>query len=220
MPAKKHETVFSALNAAQNDITTPPKDGENRAFGGKVHKYTTLGALLDHIKPTLKKHGLVVYIRYQPGTPEDYAVLNIHHLDSGETIESEMALLLENRNNWAQGSSCTYTARYLIEGMFMVPGVDDDGVASSKVPAAERGSASAPQNPLMAIPNPQKMVEAIVNEAGKKSPEEDPQGWADRIKLIDEVLEAKGWKDEALIIAHYEPIKSAVNLHVQGKEAF
>lgn len=208
----EHKTVHEALAAVQEELKAPPKDAVNRAFGGE-HWYTKLETLIKHIRPTLKKNGLMAYIKHHAGEI-DTAKLVLFHPGSGHQIESELSLLLERKNNWAQGSACTYAARYLIEGMFMLGGTDDDGVAACIPPADKKA------NPLLDIPNPEKLMEKVVNEVAANDPMEKPEGWEDRLKMIDEVIETKGWADEPFIIAQYTPIKKSVELAIQGKEVF
>ena len=212
----KHKDVYSALHAAQVEMEPARKDGTNPFYHSK---YTTLNELINHTRGTLDKHGLAIFVTYYVGSTGDIAVLNCKHLDSDTKIESCMSLLLEQKNNHAQGSACTYTSRYLLEGLLMLPREDDDGNASCKTPSSQTQKAPPPKkNPLLDIKNPQKLGEAITNAHAKFPPDKSTKGWADRIEMIDQVIKMNGWEDDEFIGAIYPPVKQQVNLHLQAEQ--
>ena len=49
--------LYTALAKAHTELTNPKKDSK-ADIGQYSYKYASLGAILDHVRPILAKHGL------------------------------------------------------------------------------------------------------------------------------------------------------------------
>ena len=107
------------------------KDARNPHF---KNSYITLSRLLEKVTPVLNAKGLLLIqtptsIMGEPGLRT--AIVDV---DTGETAEGEVPLMLEKSNPQGLGSAITYARRYALMSMLaLVADDDDDGQAASPV---------------------------------------------------------------------------------------
>ena len=95
--------------------------------------YASLDDVVNTIKPILDDCGLLVMqpLRFIDG--EQFLVTEIHHVESGESIESSVSLklLMEKASAQGVGSAITYGRRYALCSILnIVETADDDGNAA------------------------------------------------------------------------------------------
>lgn len=124
------KALVSAFGKAQAEITNPPETAENPHFKSK---YAPLPAILNHVKPTLAKHGLA--ITFNPKTEGELvgSELIISHTASDEWIKFDAVLLPPTKKDpQGYGSAMTYAQRYaLCQALGIAGDTDDDGNAAS-----------------------------------------------------------------------------------------
>jgi hypothetical protein len=105
--------LFKALAAFQQEVPVIHKG--TQGFG---YSYADLPAIFDKINPLLKKHGLGFTQMLDTKDGIDYIVTLIFHVESGENLESKVAIphvQLKGMNDFqAFGSGVTYYRRYAI----------------------------------------------------------------------------------------------------------
>lgn len=121
--------IAIAICAAQAEMPTAEKDGENPHFRSK---FATLATVMKLALPILSKHKLSVmqFVTTMPEGGSGLATVILH--TSGEYIGSTMPLLLVKNDPQAQGSAITYAKRYaLMAAIGMVADEDDDAEKAS-----------------------------------------------------------------------------------------
>lgn len=132
MPAPK--TLAAALLAVQKGAPKIQRDSLNPHF---KNKYISLDSLMPQILPLLNENGLVLtqLPSYLAGIEGPVPALRtrITHVESGETSEDIVPLLLDKENSQGVGSAITYMRRYsLLSILGLVADVDDDGEQASR----------------------------------------------------------------------------------------
>jgi len=124
--------VVGKLHEIQTEgIEGVTKDSRNPHF---KNSYISLTKLLDVVLPVLTGKGLVLI--QTPTTVVGGPGLRtaIVDVDTGETVEGEVPLMLERDNPQGLGSAITYARRYALMSMLaLVADEDDDGQAASPV---------------------------------------------------------------------------------------
>ena len=141
-------SVHAALFEVQKNLPTLVKTATNPHFG---NEYVPLEEVLDKVLPVLHEQGLLL-IQEPHSLDTGVPVLrtSLIHVESGDKIESTMALVLDKTTPQGQGSAITYARRYSILSILGLVGEDDDdGNAASPKPrevkrTARRESASSP----------------------------------------------------------------------------
>jgi hypothetical protein len=134
-------TLSSSLVAALGELENVTKNARNPHFKSS---YASLDAILDAVRPVLKKHGLA--ISQEPLSEEGKAgvVTKIIHT-SGEFTSSTLLLPVQQNTCQAYGSALSYARRYSIAsicGIFQDDGTEDDGHLASSPPG--RSTAAQP----------------------------------------------------------------------------
>lgn len=136
--------IYEKLLEVQKELGAIKKDSTNPYFKSK---YFDINALLEHVKPVLNKHDLV--ITQALTTIEGRLGLEtiLAHKD-GESYKTvcpipEMVTEIKNKEKEVigvqadpqkQGSAITYYRRYALQSLLALEATDDDGnTASSKV---------------------------------------------------------------------------------------
>lgn len=129
------DKLFTALSAAQGEMTDPAKDKVaviKSSKGEYGYKYSDLSDLLKIIRPVFSKHGLALLqlpVSTQRGGVT--IVTRVCHAASGQWIESDLTMALGDDRPQTLGSAITYGKRYTAGGVAGVsPGEDDDGHAA------------------------------------------------------------------------------------------
>jgi hypothetical protein len=106
------------------------KDATNSHFG---NEYTTLGAIVRRVLPILNSHGVLMSVatEYVPDVRCVGTTLTLVHVETDEKAHYTKLLPMGDRlDPQAMGSASTYAQRYLLQEVFMLPPVDDDGEAA------------------------------------------------------------------------------------------
>ena len=109
--------VVKALAGALPKIANPGKDGKSHHG-----RYSTLAAILDHVRPVLAEHGLAVM---QPIEAEGVRTMIVH--ESGSMYDAGPYPVGSYPNPQAQGSAISYARRYGLMSVLGIAGTDDDG---------------------------------------------------------------------------------------------
>lgn len=118
--------LAKALSAAQSEIKHAQKDATNPHFKSD---YSTLAAIWDAARAPLTKNGLSVAQTQRFEGDMIISVTILMHV-SGETITSELPLLMQRRDMQALGSAITYARRYQLASIVGISSDDDDGESS------------------------------------------------------------------------------------------
>lgn len=125
--------ISAALVKAQREIGKAAKTQDNPFFKSK---YADLETVIDAVKGPLNNHGIAITqeIRVVSAADRMYNVLctTLRH-ESGETIRSE-ALLPEVKDIQKWGAAVTYTKRYSLQALLLLPTEDDDGESMMERP--------------------------------------------------------------------------------------
>ena len=126
MPAKKtHETLASALAAAQGDMSNASKDAKNPHFQST---YATLASLRDAVIPVLAAHGIAC-VQLCDGDGQSVSVTT-RLLFGAEAMDcGRLTIPIGGARNPAQavGAVITYARRYQLGAVAGVAAEDDDG---------------------------------------------------------------------------------------------
>jgi hypothetical protein len=133
------KNLFKALAAFQQEVPVIHKG--TQGFG---YSYADLPAIFDKINPLLKKHGLGFTQMLDTKDGIDYIVTLIFHVDSGENLESKVAIphvTLKGMNDFQSfGSGVTYYRRYALSsslGLVTDKDTDASGEQVKKLPAID-----------------------------------------------------------------------------------
>lgn len=103
--------------------------GKDRANPFYKSKYATLDNILEEIKEPLKKANLTFAQMPMEGGKLKTLLLEV---ESGESIESTMDILITKSDPQAQGSAITYARRYALSAILgIATDEDDDGNAAT-----------------------------------------------------------------------------------------
>jgi hypothetical protein len=128
--------LAAALQKAQLEFEPIIRDAQNPAFkrNGKISTYATLKSVIDTVRETLEKHGLVVIQRniFREGM---FGVASkLVHLESGEEYTSEFLAPIDKQSAQGVASCLTYARRSEYMTLLgLTPEDDDDGNAVSGI---------------------------------------------------------------------------------------
>ena len=126
MPAKKtHETLASALAAAQGDMSNASKNAKNPHFKST---YADLASLRDAVIPVLAAHGIAC-IQLCDGDGQSVSVTTRLLFGSEAMDCGRLTIPIGGARNPAQaiGAAITYARRYQLGAVAGVAAEDDDG---------------------------------------------------------------------------------------------
>lgn len=132
------------------------------------NKYADINDIIDHLKPLLNKHGVLVI---QPlVTLEGRLHLRTLVIGSNETLTYD-CILPEQTDPQKLGGLITYFRRYALQSLFLLEAEDDDGNKASHVSHS---------------PAPKEMPRTVKNP-------DDPPSQA-QLKILNELLVSKNQK--------------------------
>jgi hypothetical protein len=135
--------LLAALSKAQGEFTPVPKTAANPFFNSM---YADLAGVVEHIRPVLAKHGLVVsqHIEDQGEHP---VITTILGHSSGQFLISTMRLLMSKADMQGVGSAVTYARRYAYCAVLgIVADRDDDGNAAVESMPVRRSTGTQPNS--------------------------------------------------------------------------
>ena len=134
------------------NLTNPALDGK----GAHGAKYTTLGALSNHLRQTLAEARIATSFSTWSDTSSVTVELHVFDIDTGDTLPMG-SLTTGYRDVQQMGGAITYLRRYLLTSVFSIVGEDDDdGARASKRPAKR----SEPSNDQPSTPRPEGEISA------------------------------------------------------------
>jgi hypothetical protein len=138
--------LAAALVKAQSEMPEIPMDGENPHYRSK---FSTLGAVIEKVRPVFAANGLAVLQLPSGNNGEVGLTTRIIH-SSGEWIENELIMAVPGGANPGQevGKLVTYLRRY---GLASAAGVyseeDTDNEAKAEKKSAQKPKITAPPTP-------------------------------------------------------------------------
>ncbi len=123
------KNLAQALFAIQGELSGVKKDSTNPHF---KNKYASLEAVIETVRPAMRKHGVV--FMQSPGQFVDGALAvttTLVHAESGECIHSTMSSPLQKADPQGVGACVTYLCRYSLMALLGIPPVDDDAHAAT-----------------------------------------------------------------------------------------
>ncbi len=121
--------LASALNRMQGELKNAPQNSVNPFFKSK---YTDLSTLIDHARTLLTKNGLAI-VQGNEMSENGIVITTLLTHESGEWIESQLYMPIEERSAQKIGGVITYGRRYAYSAMLGIASEeDDDGNYSSR----------------------------------------------------------------------------------------
>lgn len=132
-PTIKHETLWLALLAFQQDMPTVPKtktaNVPTKSGGSYKYSYADLAVVSGIATPLLTAHGLL-FVSTPAATADGYELVGrIIHADTGAELTG--SLPLNGRGSQEIGSAITYMRRYLMGCLTGIITDDDDDAQST-----------------------------------------------------------------------------------------
>lgn len=131
--------LYAKLLLVQKELQAIPKEESNPFFKSK---YFDINALIEHVKPILNKHNLILI---QPLVNLDGKVAlstELMDADSGDCLKAVVPLP-DQSDPQKMGSAITYFRRYAVQSLLFLQAEDDDGnIASNptKTAVATKGN--------------------------------------------------------------------------------
>ena len=129
------DKLAAALAAAQGELRNVPRDETNPHF---KHRYASLEAVLDIVRPVLAKHGLA--FTQAPGSfiENNIAITTMLLHKEGQWLKSTLLMPIIKRDAQGVGSAITYGLRYsLMAVLGVAPTDDDDAESAGEAPPRE-----------------------------------------------------------------------------------
>lgn len=133
--------LYLALALVRATLPTVMTDSSNPAFKSK---YASLGAVQDAIRKPCADAGILPLFSLRSDVLEDgrqqvFVGLSLMHIETGESVASELGMVPAKQDPQGVGSAITYARRYLLVTMFDLTVDDDDGnTASRPTPLPQR----------------------------------------------------------------------------------
>lgn len=178
------KALLKALLAAQAEITNPIKNASNPHFR---NRYADLSSVLESVQEPLNKHGLVLTQTLKQSDGSVLLVTTLWHAETGESMESWIALNPAKQDPQGYAAACTYYRRLSIKAMCGLAEVDDDGNEASQ-PKTAPSRAVAMVKEKMA-PSDLSIIEVAAGMRESKTMK-DLDVWASRAKTLTEAEKA------------------------------
>jgi hypothetical protein len=131
--------ISAALVKAQREIGKAAKTSDNPFYKSK---YADLETVIDAVKGPLNNHGIAITqeirIINAADSVKNVLCTTLRH-ESGELIRSE-ALLPEQKDIQKWGAAVSYTKRYCLQALLLLPTEDDDGNSLVEKPPVRKAS--------------------------------------------------------------------------------
>jgi hypothetical protein len=127
--------IMAALVSAQAELSNPVKSKKANT-GTYSYAYVDLAGVIDHVKPTLAKHGLGLMQDVQVTEGRVGITTTLIH-SSGESLAFGPLSAAAPVDMQKLGSAITYARRYaLVAALGIAADEDDDGAAAKDAPKA------------------------------------------------------------------------------------
>lgn len=138
-------TLPQALAKAQLDFPPIRFDSEAQLGGGRRYRYASIAAILDAVRPTLNRHGIL--LSQEPSQTDGVVSVTTKLMLGEQTISSTLSAPMSRGGFHELGSAITYLRRYGLSSMLGVAAEEDeDGHAAQATAGAGKGTA-APKRP-------------------------------------------------------------------------
>lgn len=122
-----HKSIYSALAAAQSEMSAPVKGSVNPAFRSK---YADLADVVNAVAPPLGKHGIAFGHYMSRDEHGLWMTTVLWHGESDTKVECPVPLLIGKQDMHGLKSATTYAKRIGLESVTGVAPEDDDGNAA------------------------------------------------------------------------------------------
>lgn len=142
------KNILKKLLEVQKEVKAIGKDSTNPYFNSA---YFDINKLIDVLKPTLNKLGLVIYQPVEYKETKNILRTVVCEVESGEQIESSI-VLPDNLEPQKMGSAITYLRRYTLQSLLFLQAEDDDGSNASPRNIIKAPTTYKKQNPNVDVP--------------------------------------------------------------------
>jgi len=139
------DKLLPDLIALQGALDPVTKDDINEFANN--HKFASLGAIVEAIRPLLLEHGFCMTHRGSVLSDGGAGLVSTLWHKSGQFLEGEFPLLLAKEDPQGQGSAITYMRRYATCAMLEIIQHDDDGQRATEARQASRQTQPARKLP-------------------------------------------------------------------------
>jgi len=174
------KNLAAALLKAKAAMPPLVKNANNPHFKSS---YATLDAVIDAARPSFDAHGIAV-LEYTERTAslETVQALRLVHVESGETLDSAIPLIVKDPSNPQQmGSAQTYARRYLWTAAAGLAPEDDDGNAAAHTPLPK-----APAKPAASTAPADTSKRTQIDQSAEKA------AWKAAAERLSHTLEGLG----------------------------
>lgn len=126
--------LAAALAKAQGSMASAKKDANNPFFKSK---YADLASVVDAIREPFSTNGLSYVQLTEPSDKDEVRVTTMLMHESGEWMNSTLAVPVTKADAQGYGSALTYTRRYGLQAIAGLAADDDDGNAAAKATSAK-----------------------------------------------------------------------------------
>ena len=123
----ENKNILKKLLELQKEVKPIEKDSKNPYFNSA---YFDINKLIDVLKPTLNKLGLVIYQPVEYRDSKNILKTILADVESGERVETSITLP-DNLEPQKMGSAITYLRRYTLQSLLFLQAEDDDGSNAS-----------------------------------------------------------------------------------------
>lgn len=135
--------LAKALSKFQEKVKPVSKDATNPFFKSK---YATLAGIWSEVKEHLNACGLVIVQGGNGGEGKILLSTMVIHAESGQWIESELAMASKDNSPQADGSAITYGRRYGLSALLSLMTEDDDDAEGAE--SHSEGGKKTPDKPV------------------------------------------------------------------------
>lgn len=133
-------TLPQALAKAQLEFPAIRFDSEAQLGGGRRYRYASIAAILDAVRPTLNKHGIL--LSQEPSQTDGVVSVTTKLMLGEQTISSTLSAPMSRGGFHELGSAITYLRRYGLSSMLGVAAEEDeDGHAAQATAGQGKGTA-------------------------------------------------------------------------------
>ena len=198
-------TLNKALAKAQSEMASVGKNKTNPHFKSQ---YADLSAVIEACMPALNANGIAVVQTTEMREGGQMVMVTTLMHSSGESVASEMPLLIGKQDMQGLGSAITYARRYSLMGVTALAPDDDDGNAAAKSVAPHnaqpRPQSIGPDGEAMLGVSNQEMLQALKMEAGKQETSQALEEWWKSQKVAKRYHDMKAkWPQGATMLFQY-----------------
>ncbi len=123
------DKILPKLLKVKSELDSVMKKADNPFFRSK---YADLNAHIDAVQPLLDKNKLILLQPTCRDARGSYVRTIIMDSESGQSVVSELDLILTKNDMQALGSAVTYARRYTLGALLAMQAEDDDGNEASQ----------------------------------------------------------------------------------------